>query len=167
MQSLVSKLIGIIHEEVRSLHKLLELVDEEQETLVQNDAEKLVDNVARQETLLGEAENLEKRRLQVTEQLSRKCMVAPGELTMSRLTDLVEEAHSAELKTLQHNLLDAHQKIEETNRNNELLIRQSMGYITRTLDVLTACPPQETTYERSGRVQEVQHRQAKMVDRRI
>lgn len=167
MQSFVSELIRILQEEVGSLHKLLELVDEEQETLVRNDAEGLASNVARQEALLGEAEALERRRLEVTEALSRHLRVAPEELTISRLMDLVEEAHSAEIRKLQHTLLDAYQKIEEANRDNELLIRQSMEYITRTLDVLTAYPTRERTYERSGHVREVQHRPPKMVDQKI
>jgi flagellar biosynthesis/type III secretory pathway chaperone len=167
VQSSVSELIGIIHKEIRLLHNLLELVNEEQQTLLLNDAEGLVENLTRQEALLEEADQLEKRRLHVTDALSRKLRVAPEELSMSRLMDLVEEAHSAELGKLRQTLLEAHQKIGETNRNNELLIRQSMGYIARTLDVVTASPPRETMYERSGYVRGMPHRQPKMMDQRI
>ena len=167
MQSAVSELIEIIHKEMRLLHNLLELVNDEQQTLLRNDAEGLVGNLTRQEALLEKAEQLEKQRLRVTEVLSRKLRVAPEELSMSRLMDLVEEAHSTELGKLQQTLVEAHQKIGETNRNNELLIRQSMGYIARTLDVVTASPPQETTYERSGYVRGMPHQKPKMMDQRF
>ncbi|MCK5118785.1 MAG: flagellar protein FlgN [Candidatus Latescibacteria bacterium] len=167
MQSAVSELIEIIHKEMRLLHNLLELVNDEQQTLLRNDAEGLVGNLTRQEALLEKADQLEKQRLRVTEVLSRKLRVAPEELSMSRLMDLVEEAHSTELGKLQQTLVEAHQKIGETNRNNELLIRQSMGYIARTLDVVTASPPQETTYERSGYVRGMPHQKPKMMDQRF
>ncbi|MCK5329274.1 MAG: flagellar protein FlgN [Candidatus Latescibacteria bacterium] len=167
MQSAVSELIEIIHKEMRLLHNLLELVNDEQQTLLLNDAEGLVGNLTRQEALLEKADQLEKQRLRVTEVLSRKLRVAPEELSMSRLMDLVEEAHSTELGKLQQTLVEAHQKIGETNRNNELLIRQSMGYIARTLDVVTASPPQETTYERSGYVRGMPHQKPKMMDQRF
>ena len=167
MQSAVSELIEIIHKEMRLLHNLLELVNDEQQTLLRNDAEGLVGNLTRQEALLEKADQLEKQRLRVTEVLSRKLRVEPEELSMSRLMDLVEEAHSTELGKLQQTLVEAHQKIGETNRNNELLIRQSMGYIARTLDVVTASPPQETTYERSGYVRGMPHQKPKMMDQRF
>ena len=167
MQSSISELIGIIHKEMRLLQNLLELVNEEQETLVRNDAEGLVDNLTRQEAFLHEADQLENQRLRLTERLSRKLRVTPEELSMSRLMDLVEEAHSTELGKLQQTLLEAYQKIGETNRNNELLIRQSMGYIERTLDVVTASSPRETTYERSGYVRDIPHRVPKIMDQKI
>ena len=148
---LVVRLIEIINAEIRSFNQLLELLQAEQVAIVDDDVEGIEASVAQQQELSGEAQMLEAERIQVTEEMSSCLGLEPESLSLNRLIQLLERNQGEELAGMRGVLLDLNAKIRKANENNAFLIRQSMRYTDRCLDILTGQPVSQRTYGKFGR----------------
>ncbi len=148
---LVVRLIEIINAEIRSFNQLLELLQAEQVAIVDDDVEGIEASVAQQQEISGEAQMLEAERIQVTEEVSSCLGLEPESLSLNRLIQLLERNQGEELAGMRGVLLDLNAKIRKANENNAFLIRQSMRYTDRCLDILTGQPVSQRTYGKFGR----------------
>tara|TARA_B100001123_G_scaffold255513_1_gene284981 strand:- start:241 stop:744 length:504 start_codon:yes stop_codon:yes gene_type:complete len=148
---LVVRLIEIINAEIRSFNQLLELLQAEQVAIVDDDVEGIEASVAQQQEISGEAQMLEAERIQVTGEMSSCLGLEPESLSLNRLIQLLERNQGEELAGMRGVLLDLNAKIRKANENNAFLIRQSMRYTDRCLDILTGQPVSQRTYGKFGR----------------
>ena len=148
---LVVRLIEIINAEIRSFNQLLELLQAEQVAIVDDDVEGIEASVAQQQEISGEAQMLEAERIQVTEEVSSCLWLEPESLSLNRLIQLLERNQGEELAGMRGVLLDLNAKIRKANENNAFLIRQSMRYTDRCLDIMTGQPVSQRTYGKFGR----------------
>lgn len=147
----VIELIDIIHEEIRLFNVLLDLLQEEQRAIVEDDLEEIGTSVDRQQQIAREAHLLEARRGQVVESLSRRLDMAPDSVSLGRLIQVLESDQGEELAWMRETLLELNQKIRAVSENNAFLIRQSMRYTERCLDILIGRPIGKGMYGKFGR----------------
>jgi len=152
VEPLVTKFVEIMNQEVGCFTKLLDLLMGEQKSLIDNDIDSLQTVLQEQDNLLAQISGLEKKRLEVSTAISQKLKVEKGELTIGRLTRLVKGCQGVELEKLGNTLLELQRRIETANRNNKLLIKQSMRYVDRCLNILTGEAESSKTYAKTGRI---------------
>lgn len=150
-KSLVVQLIEVVNEEVRVFHDLLELLNQEQAAIVEDRVEAIEAVAAQKVEMVETARHLEGERLSLVRQLSESLNMAPGSVDLARLIDAVESHHGAELARMREALLEVNQRIRDTNENNAFLIRQSLRYTERCLDILTGHPQDRGMYGKFGR----------------
>jgi len=148
---LIIELIEIINAEIRIFNRLLTLLRKEQAAIVEDDLEGIEASVAAQQEAAQEAHALEVQRLQVVEELSTRLDMVPGNVSLTRLIEALESEQSEELARMRETLLELNQKIRTTSDNNAFLIRQSMRYTERCLDILTGQPVGRGMYGQFGR----------------
>ena len=148
---LVVKLIETINAEIRLFHELLNLLKQEQAAIVEDDLEGLDASVAQQHQIAAEAQLLEAERIHVVEELSNGLNMEQGNRTLSRLIGVLESEQSEELAHMRKTLLDLNEKIRATNENNAFLVRQSMRYTERCLDILSGQPAGQNVYGQFGK----------------
>ena len=148
---LVVKLIETINAEIRLFHELLKLLKQEQAAIVEDDLESLDASVAQQHHIAAEAQLLEAERIHVVEELSNWLNMEQGNRTLSRLIGVLESEQSEELAHMRKTLLDLNEKIRATNENNAFLVRQSMRYTERCLDILSGQPAGQNVYGQFGK----------------
>ena len=149
--SLVVELIQVVNEEIRVFHALFDLLEQEQAAIVGDDVEAMEEAACGKAAMADEAKLLETRRLDLLQQLSESLNMAPGQVSLGRLIEVVEKHHGDELAHMREVLLELNQKIRGTNENNAFLIRQSMRYTERCLDILTGHPGQRGVYGKFGK----------------
>ena len=149
--SLVVKLIALINGEIRTFHQLLQLLHEEQEAIVDDNIQAIERSVAAQEGLALQAKELEAKRIQLIAELSKELDLGEDRVTLAKLMEALEGPHSDELARMRATVLELNQRIRETNDNNSFLIRQSMRYTDRCLDILAGQPIARGMYGHSGR----------------
>ena len=148
---LVVKLIETINAEIRLFHELLNLLKQEQAAIVEDDLEGLDASVAQQHEIAAAAQLLEAERIQVVEELSNWLNMEQGNRTLSRLIGVLESEQSEELAHMRKTLLDLNEKIRATYENNAYLVRQSMRYTERCLDILSGQPAGQNVYGQFGK----------------
>ena len=149
--SLIIRLIEVINGEVRVFHDLFELLQSEQSAIVNDDVETIeAAAVGKQETL-ERAQRQEAQRQSLVIELSQGLNMAPDSVDLSSLIEAVGGKHGAELSRMRDLLLELNPKIRSINESNAFLIRQSLRYTERSLDILTGQPEQRGVYGNLGK----------------
>jgi flagellar biosynthesis/type III secretory pathway chaperone len=152
VEALIAKLSEVIQHEVRVFQQILESVAQEQAALVRNDMDPLQGAIKLQNELTRRAAGLEKERLRIVAELSRLLEEDADALTLKRLIVRVGGPEGERLRGMREALIDAHGRIQQANRHNALLIRQSMKYVDRTLHILAGDDAPTGVYAGSGKL---------------
>lgn len=148
---LVVKLIEVVNAEIRVFNHLLEVLQQEQRALLDDDLQGIEASIAAKQEAAEEARRLESERTLVAQKLARRLELEPGNSTLARLIEAVEGWQGEELTRMRQTLLELNQKIRSTNENNAFLIRQSMRYTDRCLDILSGQPGNRGVYGQFGK----------------
>ncbi len=138
--TLAVKLIEVINAEIRVFNHLLEVLQQEQRALLDDDLAGIGASIAAKQEAAEEARQLEAERALVVRKLSGQLDLDPGNSTLARLIGAVEGWQGEELARMRQTLLELNQKIRAANESNAFLIRQSMRYTERCLDILAGQP---------------------------
>lgn len=147
----VVELIDILNEEIKLFNQLQNLLQQEQTAIVEDDLQGIEASVAAQQQIAGQAQALEQRRIQVVADLSRQLNAKSGNPSLVRLIEALEGEQGEELARMREQLLALNRKIRTTSENNAFLIRQSLRYTERCLDILTGQPLGRGMYGKFGR----------------
>jgi flagellar biosynthesis/type III secretory pathway chaperone len=148
---LVVKLIEIVNAEIRVFNRLLEVLQQEQQALCEDDLPAIEACVAAKKDAAEEARRMETERLLVVQKISKLLELEPENCTLSRLVEVVEGWQGEELARMRETLMELNQRIRTTNESNAFLIRQSMRYTERCLDILSGQPGNRGVYGQFGR----------------
>lgn len=150
--ALIVKLIEVINDEVRIFNDLLETLQEEQGALVADDLEAIEAASARKQAVVMAGRELEARRTALMSELSGALNVSPQKADLACLIDALDGGEQGEeLTRMREVMLELNGKIKDTNENNAFLIRQSMRYTDRCLDILTGQSEQRRMYGKFGK----------------
>ena len=152
VDSTMLQLVEIVQKEVDTFQALLDLMVNEQKALVTQDITEIEKVVAGQRELAVNAAAFERARIQLVTELSQDLGVTASDLTLKRLIDRIQGPHSQRLGEMRETLIAMHEKIQTANRQNALLIKQSMKYIDKSRQILTGDGPDPGVYAESGKV---------------
>jgi flagellar biosynthesis/type III secretory pathway chaperone len=75
----------------------------------------------------------------------------PKTLTLRRLIELADASFAERLSAQREELLNYQDRLRQTNRQNSVLIKQSMKYVDKSLLILTGGSPMGNRYGKSGK----------------
>ena len=149
--SVLKELIDVINEEVRTFQRLLTSLQEEQQVIIEDDLEGIEKIVAGQRQLAAHAHQIEARRVELVNELALRLDLQSDNVSLSRLVEVLEGPHSEELANMRGQLLELNSQIRATSENNAFLIRQSLRYTDRCLDILTGQQVERRVYGQFGK----------------
>ena len=150
--ALIVKLIEVINDEVRLFNELLDILRQEQGAIVSDDLEEIEAAAARKQAAVLAGRELEARRVALVSELSGALNVSPQKADLACLIDALEGGEQgAELARMRNVMLELNGKIRDTNENNAFLIRQSMRYTERCIDILSGQSEQSRMYGKFGK----------------
>ena len=150
--ALILKLIEVNNDEVRIFNELLETLQDEQAALVADDLEAIETTAAKKQAAVVAGRELETRRTVLVSELSGALNVSPQKADLTCLIDALGGGEEGEeLARMREVMLELNGKIRDTNENNAFLIRQSMRYTDRCLDILTGQSEQRRMYGKFGK----------------
>ena len=149
-QTLIAELIQVVNEEIRLFHALLDELRREQLAIVNDNLEAIEKSAADKQRYAEQAAAAEVRRQQLVVELSEGLNIGSDQIDLSRLIEAIDQQHSSQLREMRETLLDLNNKIRGANENNSFLIRQSIRYTDRCLDILTGHPGDRGMYGKFG-----------------
>jgi flagellar biosynthesis/type III secretory pathway chaperone len=153
MDSLVKKLLGLLEEETDLYRSLLSILQKEKKAVVAARIEELNDAGKEKESLLLKIRILEEQRLRVQGRLADSLGYKPQDLTLTKLSQLVEEPHSGRLKICYSNLMTLIPSIREINHSNKSLLTHSLELVRGSLTLLSNFVASNAVYYRTGEMQ--------------
>lgn len=152
-EELINDLAHVINEEVRTFHSLLDVLRSEQRAIVEDDIEEIERCVEAQREVAVVAHELEGKRMRVVERIAEQFNMGDGNVSLGRLVQALEGPRAAELAQMREKLLELNGKIRAVSANNAFLIRQSLRYTERCLDIITGqSAAQRGVYGQFGKV---------------
>ena len=152
MEPLVAELTDIIQKEIDLFTQLLETLEEEQRALVTQQVDRIEELSRRKHELAEHSGKLEVVRIALVEKLAADLQEEPGSVTLKNLVDQVRDPHANRLREMRETLITVHERIRRANRQNSALIRQSMKYIDKSLQILSGGEGQTGIYQQSGKI---------------
>lgn len=142
---MINQLIDIISKEAALFESFLELLQRQKEMLVANDLDGLQEVTERQHEKLTESRILSKQREELVARI-KAARAIDGDLTVSRLLQLVDQNEAQQLTRLRDLILELNQKINDSRNTNAMLLNQSREFVAKTMNMLSRMNNPEPTY---------------------
>jgi len=146
---MINRLIEIISKEAALFETFLHLLQKQKEMLVSNDLTGLTDVTRQQQQKLMESRELNRQREDLVEAI-KAANAIEGDLTVSRLLDLVDQAQADRLLHLRDVIVGINDQITAARNTNAMLVNQSREFIARTMAALAKINSPGGTYAPSG-----------------
>lgn len=150
LESLKQDLMAILEEEIDAFRRMLDLTAQQQRALTRDDIEAIRSAGERQERVAEEIRLIEARRLHIVRGIGQRAGLREDQLSLQRLSELCRGQDAERMRALRDTLLDLHAEIRRANRNNALLIRHALRYVSRTLQLFKGGDGSNRVYQRTG-----------------
>ncbi|RKX29633.1 MAG: hypothetical protein DRP47_01235 [Candidatus Zixiibacteriota bacterium] len=150
---MVDRLIDILGKEAALFESFLKLLEQQQCALVDNDVEELNRVTEVQRERMAEGKLLHKEREVVIEDIKRQNVIK-GDLTITRLLDMVDQSQADQLSQLRDAIINVNDRILKTRNQNALLLNKSREYIGRMMKMLSRVGDPTPSYTAGGIEQE-------------
>ena len=153
MDSLFNKFLCLLEDETGFYRSLLLVVQKENRAVVDLKLKELNEATKEKENLLLKIQILEEQRQHMLEIVADSIGCPIQGLTLSKLSQLVEEPYSTRLKDCQSNLLALTQSIQEVNNSNKFLLMHSLKLVRDSLSLLDNLVAPIPVYCQTGKTQ--------------
>lgn len=151
--SLQFDLLGTLEELVRLYRVLLETVRREKEILVASQLDDLNENNRAKEAILVKIQVVNEQREQQAQNLSRALNINPQqEPRLLELARYTSGENSDRLRNFHSVLEILVKRVQELNKENELLVRSALQHITGAMKAIREDLGEKPTYQRKGEV---------------
>ena len=150
-ESVIKEIISTISDEKAVLGRLISLSEQKKAFIIGGDVKRLNNMLKTEEALSYEFDDLESRRMMLTNTFARRTGLSGGKLTLLQIAETAEEPETREkLHALRTELLGMLKKQERYNRTNRELLKRKMNYIDVMLGVMLREEPLGETYDCTG-----------------
>jgi len=153
MDLLFNKFLCLLDDETGFYRSLLLIVQKENRAVVDLKLKELNEAIKEKENLLLKIQILEEQRQRMLERVADSIECPFQGLTLSKLSQLIEEPYSTLLNTCHSNLLSITQSIQEVNNSNKSLVMHSLKLVGSSLSLLDNLISPIPVYCRTGKTQ--------------
>ncbi|MDY6880764.1 MAG: flagellar protein FlgN [Desulfatiglans sp.] len=153
MDLLLDRLLDILAKEKDLYERLLVALKNEKRAVVDSRLDSLNEATKEKENLLLKIRILEEQRSSNLARLAQRLGESPEDLTLTRLSQLLEEPYAAQVADASSEFSTLIQRIHDINKNNKALIQHSLELVRGSLTLLNDLVPSSPVYHKTGRLQ--------------
>lgn len=144
----MEEMIEILKKQYEIYQEILKISEKKTDIVVKDKVDELKELVSLEEELIGKFIVLEKRRISIVKEFGK----LKGIEGIPKIPEICEyfPENRAELMELRGNILDITKKIDEKNKLNEKLIKNSLDYINFSVGLITGTGSEPLTYGKYG-----------------
>ncbi len=153
MNSTLEPLIGLLKQEIGLYRSMQVIIDQEKEAAVRSDLNALNETGLEKEKILVELQKKEEQRLQLVADLADKLGYAVQDLTLSRISQLVDEPFAGRLRRVSQDFLSVLAQLQAANLRNKHIFEHSSELLRGSFNLLNELLGPNTVYYRTGTIQ--------------
>ncbi|MDY6986651.1 MAG: flagellar protein FlgN [Thermodesulfobacteriota bacterium] len=153
MELLLGKFLGLLDDEIGLYGTLLLILQREKRAVVGSNLKDLNESNKEKESLFLKIRILDEQRLALLERLAQALQQEAPSLTLTKLSQLVEEPYASGIRNRQSSFLSLAQSIQEINLSNKALLDHSLDFVRGSLSLLNDLMPSCPFYYRTGKMQ--------------
>ena len=149
----LDKLLGLLDQVAEIYQSLLAVMDNERDAVVAADLKELNEAAKVKDNLLLKLRILEEQRMHLLKKLADQLNHPSEDLTLTNLSQILEEPHANQLKDRSIRLLALLKFIQRANERNGSLFAHSLELVRGSLNLLNNMMPAGPIYFRTGTIQ--------------
>lgn len=153
MEHLLDKLLESLEHATELYQSLFCVVQNEKDAVVGLNLQQLSEACKAKDNLLLKLRILEERREQIMDRVAAELGLPPQGLTLTKLSQLVDQSYADRLRDRSTDLLALIQALQDATRQNKFLMSHSLQLIQGSYNVLNNLMTVNPVYFRSGTVQ--------------
>ena len=153
LNPMIQQLLGVIEEEKDIYRSMLTLIDQESKAAVRSDLIALTTAGEEKGNILAKLALIEDQRKRVVNEIADALGCTPGDLTITKISQLIGEPFAGRLNQAGVELLTALNTVKAANRRNKLLFEHSRELLRGSLNILSELSCSDTVYYRTGNIQ--------------
>ncbi len=153
LNPMIQQLLGVIEEEKEIYRSMLTLIDQERKAAVRSDVIALTTAGEEKGNILAKLVVIEDQRKRVVNEIADALGNAPGDLTITKISQLIGEPFGERLNQAGAELLTVLNSVKAANRRNKMLLEHSRELLRGSFNVLSELNCSDTVYYRSGNIQ--------------
>jgi len=151
--NMMTNILNLLEAETDIYRSLLGVLNRERDAVVDSRFEELNEASKEKENLLLQIRILEEQRIQITEKLAGMFECPTWDLTLSRLSALVEKEYAVQLDKYRTNMSVLIRDIENLNNQNRELVSHSLDLVNGSISILERLMASERIYHNTGQLQ--------------
>lgn len=151
--ALIQQLILCLEKQVTDHQTLVDLLQTEKDVLIGASTEELNQLNRLKEELIQKIRMNERQRVEATDRLSRYYIGLKKPVSISDLVKVLPPIYATELKQIQLSLKITLERIQEKNRQNEVLVNSSLRHVRGAIHSMKEHLQINPTYKKEGGVQ--------------
>jgi len=153
MEHLLEKLFRLLEHATELYQSLFAVVQKEKDAVVGLNLQQLNSACKAKDNLLLKLRILEEQREQLMDRVATVLNCQPHEISLTQLSNLVEEPYAGRFRTCNRMLLSLIQKLQEANQQNKMLLSHSLELVQGSYNLLNNVMAANPVYYRSGDLQ--------------
>ncbi|MGD1975025.1 MAG: flagellar protein FlgN [Desulfobacterales bacterium] len=153
LNPIIQQLLAVIGEEKEIYRSMLTLIDQESKATVRSDVIALTTAGEEKGNILAKLALIEDQRKQVVSEIADALGYAPGDLTITKISQLIGEPIAGRLNQAGAELLTVLNTVKAANRRNKLLFEHSRELLRGSFNILSELSCSDTVYYRTGHIQ--------------
>ena len=166
MKDKIRKAILLMNEEIELLKCLKDVLEQQKDLIFGNDVNKFTDAIRLEDDLLGRIKVIDQERLLYLNQLSLYWNMN-SQITLTKLIDLVEEPFKTSIWRIKKIFVKLIEDIRQLNLENRFLVKKSMVFVQKNLNVLKDFTKNDYVYSMNGGYGNVHTPVNRMIDRNM
>ena len=150
---MIQQLLGVIEEEKDIYRSMLMLIDQESKAAVRSDLIALTTAGEEKGNILAKLALIEDQRKRVVNEIADALGYTPGDLTITKISQLIGEPFAGRLSQAGAELLTVLNTVKAANRRNKLLFEHSRELLRDSFNILSELTRSDTVYYRTGNIQ--------------
>ena len=153
MEHLLEKLLGLLEHATDLYQSLFAVVQLEKDAVIGLNLQQLNQACKTKDNLLLKLRIIEEQREQLMDNLASELGRSPQEISLTQLSQWVEEPYAGRLRACSTELLSLIQTLQEANQQNKDLLSHSLELIQGSYNLLNNAMADNPVYYRRGDVQ--------------
>lgn len=153
LNPMIQQLLSVIEEEKDIYRSMLMLIDQESKAAVRSDLIALTTAGEEKGNILAKLALIEDQRKRVVNEIADALGCTPGDLTITKISQLIGEPFAGRLNQAGAELLTVLNTVKAANRRNKLLFEHSRELLRGSINILSELSCSDTVYYRTGNIQ--------------
>ena len=152
MNLMLEQLLGLLDREAALYQSVLDLIEREKEAAVRSELNALNETVAEKENLMAGLRKIDEQRSGLTARLAEALGYSPKDLTLKKLSQLVDEPFAGRLQKAGTNLQSVLNQVQEANQRSKQLFEHSLDLLHGAFNLLNELLCANAVYYRTGNI---------------
>jgi flagellar biosynthesis/type III secretory pathway chaperone len=150
---ILKQLIDLLEQETELYRLMQAVIEREKDAVIQSDLNSLHETGTDKDKILRNLQIKEEKRHRLVDDLADRLGWDARDLTLTRISQLVDEPYAAELKRLNEDFSSVLFQVQTSNQRNKQIFEHSLGLVRASLNLLNEGLSPGAVYYRSGNIQ--------------